>query len=136
MTPPRPTIVVTGATGFAGSHLLSRLSGGDHHVVGWHRPSTTPAPIAGVAWHPVDLLDASLVDRAIEATRPDAVYHLAGASHVGESWRASADHLAIHVRGTHHLLDALRRSAPAARDRKSTRLNSSHMSESRMPSSA
>ena len=35
--------------------------------------------------------DASLVDRAIEATRPDAVYHLAGASHVGESWRASAD---------------------------------------------
>lgn len=115
MTPPRPTIVVTGATGFAGGHLLARLSVATDRVIGWHRPSTAPPSLPGVEWHAVDLLDAAAVDRAVAAARPDAVYHLAGAPHVGESWRTPTDHLAIHVRGTHHLLDALHRFAPAAR---------------------
>lgn len=117
MTPPRPTIVVTGATGFAGRHLLAHLTGGDARVIGWRRLSSDSAPqaVAGLEWQAVDVLDAGSVDRAIDAAQPDAVYHLAGASHVGESWHASADHLAVHVRGTHHLLDALRRFAPGAR---------------------
>lgn len=115
MTATRPTIVVTGATGFAGSHLLARLSAGDHRLIGWHRPSTPVPARRGVEWQPVDLLDAHAVDRAVRAAPPASVIHLAGASHVGESWQASADHLAIHVRGTHHLLNALGQFAPAAR---------------------
>lgn len=115
MTPPRQTIVVTGATGFAGGHLLARLAGTAHRVIGWHRPATAPPSRPGIEWQTVELLDPAAVDRAVDAARPDAVYHLAGASHVGESWGATADYLAVHVRGTHHLLEGLRRFAPEAR---------------------
>jgi GDP-4-dehydro-6-deoxy-D-mannose reductase len=36
------------------------------------------------------------------------VYHCAGAAHVGKAWERTEATLAINVRGTHHLLDALR----------------------------
>jgi GDP-4-dehydro-6-deoxy-D-mannose reductase len=56
-----------------------------------------------------------VVDAAVEREKPAQVYHLAGASHVGESWERSTQHLAIHVLGTHYLLEALRRHAPGCR---------------------
>jgi GDP-4-dehydro-6-deoxy-D-mannose reductase len=105
--------VVTGATGFAGGHLLDRLllTGGDRKPVAWHHP--TGRPIAShqqtVDWQPVDLLDRDGVDRAIRALRPSRIYHLAGASHVGTSWQHSLQTLQINVLGTDHLLEAVRR---------------------------
>ena len=46
---------------------------------------------------------------------PARVYHCAGAAHVGRSWNAAEATLAVNVRGTHHLIEALRDSAPDAR---------------------
>jgi GDP-4-dehydro-6-deoxy-D-mannose reductase len=43
------------------------------------------------------------------------VYHLAGAAHVGRAWSSAEETLAVNVRGTNHLLDALRFSSPQAR---------------------
>ncbi len=106
----RGPIVITGATGFVGAHLTHRLQ---------HDPSATQAgrgpEIHGWSSRTVNLLDAARVDEAIKQARPAEVYHLAGASHVGESWKRSTEHLEIHVRGTHHLLEAIRRHAPACR---------------------
>ena len=45
---------------------------------------------------------------AIAEVGPAVVYHLAGAPHVGQSWEAATETLAVNVLGTHHLLDALR----------------------------
>ena len=39
-----------------------------------------------------------------------AVYHCAGAAHVGQAWDATESTFAINVRGTHHLLEALERA--------------------------
>jgi GDP-4-dehydro-6-deoxy-D-mannose reductase len=47
--------------------------------------------------------------------RPDEIYHLAGAAHVGQSFAAAETTLATNVRGTHHLLDAIRRLRVRAR---------------------
>jgi len=112
-----PRVLVTGATGFAGSHLLERLDAGAD-VIAWARPGGRhgAAPGAGrAAWRGVDLLDRDGVQHAVAEARPDLVYHLAGAPHVGSSFDNPAEPLAINALGTHHLLTAIERAAPEAR---------------------
>jgi GDP-4-dehydro-6-deoxy-D-mannose reductase len=111
--------LITGAGGFAGSHLVEWLTAGGTEVVAWHRPGgAIPGGLrttGTVTWQAIDLLDQPGVDSAIMALRPAAVYHCAGAAHVGLSWADAARTLAINVRGTHHLLEALRRAGGPVR---------------------
>jgi GDP-4-dehydro-6-deoxy-D-mannose reductase len=110
------TILVTGAAGFAGSHLLDLLASERAELVAWHRPGGhPPREVVGVRWEAVDLLARDPVDAAVQRTRPSLVYHCAGAAHVGRAWDATTATLAINVRGTHHLLDALERASVTAR---------------------
>jgi GDP-4-dehydro-6-deoxy-D-mannose reductase len=111
---PNP-ILVTGAAGFAGSHLLELLAADRARdaatrvdIVGWHRPGKKPPAVNGVRWDAVDLLDRTAVIEAIRRHQPGAVYHCAGAAHVGRAWDSVTSTFAVNVRGTHHLLDALR----------------------------
>jgi len=105
-------ILVTGAGGFAGSHLLDLLSRDGADVVAWHRPGRRP-PGDGVrtTWAGVDLLDRQMVADAIRRRPPSAVYHFAGEAHVGRAWEDTAATFAINVRGTHFLLEALREAS-------------------------
>jgi GDP-4-dehydro-6-deoxy-D-mannose reductase len=102
-------ILVTGAGGFAGSHLLDLLAASGADIVAWHRPGTPP-PRHGerVAWDGVDLLDRGMVAHAIRRRPPDAVYHLAGYAHVGRAWDETVATFETNVRGTHYLIEALR----------------------------
>jgi len=112
-----PTLV-TGAAGFVGGHLIDLLAAGGADIVAWHRPGGTPPAGSrwpSVRWQGIDLLDAESVYRAVASIRPSAVYHCAGAAHVGLSWGDTARTLAINVRGTHHLLEGLRRTQSSAR---------------------
>ena len=109
-------ILVTGAAGFVGGHLLDRLLREHASIVGWYRPgSDAPKPRAGVLWAPVELLDRDAVARAAAEVAPSAVYHLAGAAHVGQSWRFTLETYQGNVLATHHLLNALRISVPTVR---------------------
>jgi len=129
-------ILVTGGAGFAGSHLIELLSRDGLDIVAWHRPGGAPprpAPAASgfppslrfgearrsatreggsrtsqITWEAIDLLDKAVVRDAITRLRPSAVYHCAGAAHVGRSWDSTASTFAVNVRGTHHLLEGLR----------------------------
>jgi GDP-4-dehydro-6-deoxy-D-mannose reductase len=108
--------LVTGAAGFAGSHLVDHLVDGGADVVAWHRPGHPPSrDVRCTRWDAVDLLDADEVDAAIARLRPAAVYHCAGAAHVGRSWDSTEPTFAANVRGTHHLLRALERVGANAR---------------------
>jgi GDP-4-dehydro-6-deoxy-D-mannose reductase len=95
-------VLVTGARGFAGRHLVEHLQTTGVEVTGWGRDQ-------------VDLLNRTAVARAIAELRPGVVYHCAGAAHVGQSFSNVADTLAANVLGTHHLLDALRQAGVSAR---------------------
>jgi GDP-4-dehydro-6-deoxy-D-mannose reductase len=111
-------VLITGAAGFAGSHLLDLLTEDGVEVVAWHRPGGTPprepervpqTPGAGrTTWRAVDLLDRAAVRRALSEARPSFIYHCAGASHVGRSWENVVTTFAVNVRGTHHVVEGLR----------------------------
>ncbi len=112
----RDVTLVTGATGFAGGHLLDRLNGRGP-IVAWHRPATPPPLDRGtdVEWRPVDLVDAAGVAEAVARARPARIFHLAGAPQVAESWRNVMPALETNVLGTHHLIEAVRRRGSACR---------------------
>jgi GDP-4-dehydro-6-deoxy-D-mannose reductase len=96
------SVLITGARGFAGSHLIEHLESRGIAATGWTRQD-------------VDLLDREAVSRAIAALRPGFVYHCAGVAHVGQSFDHIGDTFAANVLGTQHLFDALRRAGLRSR---------------------
>lgn len=103
--------IITGATGFAGRHLLARLAGRTP-LIGWARPGGTPPPdVPGVEWAFVDITDRQDVERAVREAAPQRIFHLAGAPNVASSFRNAVPHLQTNALGTHYLLDAVARWA-------------------------
>ncbi|MDA8019762.1 MAG: NAD(P)-dependent oxidoreductase [Thermoanaerobaculia bacterium] len=81
------SILITGASGFIGRHVLHRLL--DRGFVQVHATSRSDTsrpdlPTAeSLTWHRVDLADAAAVEQLVERVRPEIVLHLA--SHVAGS---------------------------------------------------
>jgi GDP-4-dehydro-6-deoxy-D-mannose reductase len=82
--------LITGAGGFVGSYLTRHLEACGDEVVGHDSE--------------VDITDGTAIRDAMVAARPDAVYHLAAASHVGSSWDAPAEVLRVNAMGTLNVL--------------------------------
>ena len=106
--------LITGITGFAGSHLadymLAEQPGveifGTHR---WRSRTDNIAHLAGkVTLVEADLRDYTSVHHALEQTRPDLIFHLAAQSFVPTSWRAPAETIATNINGQTHLFEAVR----------------------------
>ena len=109
------SVLVTGAAGFAGSHLVERLATSGVSLTAWaHR---TPPRSSGttVTWQAVDVLDREGVERALAAVRPTVVYHCAGVAQSGSAWSRIGATFEVNVRGTSNLLAAVERHAAGAR---------------------
>lgn len=98
------TTLLTGLDGFVGTHLARWLKDKEIKAV--------PLDLQGKF---VDLREPDQVRAAIAAIRPDRVYHLAAQSSVAKSWQEPEFTMAVNVKGTQHLLEALLEFAPQAR---------------------
>ena len=67
-------VLVTGASGFIGSHCLSRLLARDYAV---HAVSTRERHAPDMTWHRADLLDAQQVSALLRQVQPSHLLHLA-----------------------------------------------------------
>jgi GDP-4-dehydro-6-deoxy-D-mannose reductase len=110
-------VLVTGAAGFAGSHLLDLLAREDHPILAWSRHGT-PGPATGgerCTWRAVDLTEPAGVDRALAESRPRVIYHCAGDAQSNRDATQVGTTLTVNVRGTQHILDAVKRHVADAR---------------------
>lgn len=97
-------LLITGIGGFVGLHLARHLLERGERVSGTWLDSSPDLP--GAELHEADLLDPPALARAVAAASPDAIVHLAGLSHVGESWKRIPEYYQVNLLGVEHLLDA------------------------------
>ena len=84
-------VLVTGCGGFVGPWLARELVEHGHVVVGTALDATPADHVEGGALIAADLRSQREVDDLAKAARAEACIHLAGMSHVGESWKHAAD---------------------------------------------
>jgi GDP-4-dehydro-6-deoxy-D-mannose reductase len=82
--------LVTGAGGFVGPYLIRHLESEGDEVVGVDMD--------------MDIGDADSVRDRLGKEMPDVVYHLAAASHVGDSWNAPTSVVRLNTEGTLNVL--------------------------------
>jgi len=125
MNPPFRRALITGVSGQDGALLAAQLLGAGVAVVGTHRLDARPADFwrlreLGVAAHPslalhaLDLLDLDACRARIEASAPDAIFHLAGQSSVAASFRDPVGSIEVNGLGAVDMLEAMRTKAPQA----------------------
>lgn len=103
--------LITGATGFIGSHLTRRLVGLGERVSIFIRSNSDRSAIKAVLEkldrHEVDLRTASTVSRAIDMIEPTIVFHCAAAG-VSDPFLPPDEAIRSNVYGTINLLRAIK----------------------------
>ena len=108
-------VLVTGATGFVGHHLLAALRENFPAAELVPTGRTGDAGDGGAPVRAFDLMDAEGVAELVADIRPDACIHLAAASAVAESFADPDTVWWANVDGTRALAAALMRHAPECR---------------------
>lgn len=112
-------VLVTGAGGFAGRHLIAALqAAGVREIVGTTLEGAEqplPGGSDGVRWRVMDLICAASIEQVVREVRPEFVYHLAGQASVGASLADPLTTWEVNASGTLRLLEALRRESPGTR---------------------
>ncbi len=99
-------VLITGASGFAGSWLCRECAAAGDEVVAVSRRGTVPDGCGrGVA---ADLRDAAAASELVRSVAPEVVYHLAALTSVGRSWEEPGRTLTENGQTTVALLEALR----------------------------
>jgi GDP-4-dehydro-6-deoxy-D-mannose reductase len=107
-------VLVTGVTGFAGSHLVDYLlTRDDCEIFGIRRWRSRTENIEHfpdrVTILECDLRDASSTRDTLEKVRPDWIFHLAAQSFVPTSWIAPTESLTTNILGQVNIFEAVRR---------------------------
>ncbi len=115
-------VLITGITGFAGSHLADFALAQDPHLEihgtrRWRSKEDAADHLVGrVTFHECDITDAHNMYRVIESVKPDRIFHLAAQSYVPASWDSPAETFHTNIVGQCNLLEAIKRLRPSGYD--------------------
>ncbi|MFH1675554.1 MAG: GDP-mannose 4,6-dehydratase [bacterium] len=104
--------LITGITGFVGSHLAEYLLAQNYDVYGTVRWRSKRDNIAhlektkAIKLFETDIKDPGSVRATVGEVRPDEIYHLAAQSYVPASWAAPAETLDTNIQGQLNILEA------------------------------
>jgi GDP-4-dehydro-6-deoxy-D-mannose reductase len=107
-------VLITGITGFAGSHLAEHLLADRPgvEVFGTYRWRSRRENIEGfedrIHLLECDLSDMTAVRNALAMSRPDAIFHLAAQSFVPSSWVSPLQTLTDNIAGQTNIFEAVR----------------------------
>jgi GDP-mannose 4,6-dehydratase len=107
-------IIITGITGFVGSHLAEYILGLDegheiHGLCRWRSPRENLANVFNkITLFEADLLDLGGLVRHFKEIKPDFIFHLAAQSYVLTSYNTPVQTLWTNAIGTTNLLEAVR----------------------------
>lgn len=106
--------LITGITGFAGSHLAELLLAKGYKVFGTTRPRSKTEHIDHIqdklTLCDADLIDSHSLSTVLSSVKPDYIFHLAAQAFVPTSWSSPATTMEANVIGTIHLFEAVRRA--------------------------
>lgn len=105
-------VLITGATGFVGSHLVDHLlATTDWEVVGLSRSlrhaTELKTPSSRLTVWTADLTEPASIDHAVEEIRPDGVIHLAGQPLEPLSWKDPGATFRLNLIGQLNLFEAI-----------------------------
>ncbi|KKS46422.1 GDP-mannose 4,6-dehydratase [Candidatus Gottesmanbacteria bacterium RIFCSPHIGHO2_01_FULL_42_27] len=110
----KKTALITGITGFVGSHLAELLLKEGVNVYGIQRWRSKTDNIENIQdkiiIQEADLLDAHSLYKVVDEIRPDYIFHLAAQSYVQSSWSSPTNTLEINIIGTANLFEAVKKS--------------------------
>lgn len=115
-------VLITGITGFAGSHLADHIlanfpSVEVHGTRRWRSKEDAADHLNGkVTFHECDITDAHNVYHVIEEVKPDRIFHLAAQSYVPASWDSPAETFHTNIVGQCNLLEAVKQLRPSGYD--------------------
>ncbi len=107
-------VLITGITGFVGSHLAEHVLGlnEEHQLYGlcrWRSPRDSLAAILNkISLVESDLCDTGGLVRHLKEIKPDIVFHLAAQSYVLTSFNAPVQTMQSNAMGTLSFLEAIR----------------------------
>ncbi|MFC2992541.1 GDP-mannose 4,6-dehydratase [Halomonas tibetensis] len=112
---PPATLLVTGASGFVGRHLLAALHrrwpNAVVHATSQEAIDAWPED-SGVHWHRLDICHTGRVAALLRHLHPDAIIHLAAQSHVPTSFQQPALTWRVNLQGTLNLLEGVKQESP------------------------
>src|SRR5258706_2756461 len=105
--------LITGITGFAGSHLAELLvREKTWEVIGIHATDRNLENIASIKQdihlHQVNLMDSDATNRVIAETKPEVILHLAASANVGDSFKKASEFITNNSTSQINLFEAVK----------------------------
>ncbi|MBP3793164.1 MAG: GDP-mannose 4,6-dehydratase [Ruminococcus sp.] len=105
-------VLVTGAGGMVGSHMVEQLYNAGHDVIGtWHKNKKNIEQIScPIRFVQCDIRYGYGLEELIMDNLPDQIYHLAAQSYPTVSWVSPAETIDVNINGTIAVFEAIKKA--------------------------